>query len=148
MPRASLPVLVGLLFTLAAAAGPDARYGIDPDAKTYPQGTAKEALASVIKAIEARRVDYVVAQLADPGFIDDRVKRVYGGRFEEQVEDTQGRLGPATLKQLQRFAKEGKWTIDEERASVDLDADRERVVRFTRKGGRWYLENRSDTGIK
>ena len=52
------------------------------DLKTYPQATAKEALASVLKAVEAKRIDYLVAQLADPAYIDDRVQRLYGGKFQ------------------------------------------------------------------
>src|SRR5262245_61113248 len=73
--------LVLLLCPLAAIAQDTARYGISLDVKTYPQATAKEALASVLKAIDARKIDYLVAQLADPSFVDDRVKRVYAGKF-------------------------------------------------------------------
>src|SRR4051812_35113068 len=79
------------------------RYGVAVDAKAYPQATPKEALKSVLAAAEAKKMDYVVAQLADPTFIDERVKKVYGGKFEEQVEETKGRLGPLALKQLKRF---------------------------------------------
>ena len=100
------PSSASLLVVLAADG---TRYGIAPDLKTYPQATAKETLASVIKAVEDKRVDYVVAQLADPAFVDDRVKRLYGGRFEQQVEDTRARLDPLTIKQLQRFLKDGDW---------------------------------------
>src|SRR6516162_941770 len=92
------------ILLLLAANG--TRYGVAVDVRTYPQGTAKESLASVLQAVEARRIDYVVAQLADPAFVDDRVQRLYGGRFEEQVEDTRARLDALTIKQLQRFLKD------------------------------------------
>jgi hypothetical protein len=107
---------IGLLLALVIGGGLEAlepdrgggrRYGIAPDLVTYPQGTPREALVSVLKAIDARRFDYLVAQLADPAFIDDRVQRLYGGRFEQQVEDTRVRLDPLSVKLLRRFLKDG-----------------------------------------
>ena len=130
----------------ASAQGQDkaaaTRYAIAVDLKMYPQGTAKETLASVLKAIEAKRVDYLTAQLADPAFVDDRVKRLYGGRFAEQVEDTSGRLDSLTVKVLQRFLKDGKWEEDKDRAAVGLK-DNKRRVNFKRIDGRWYMEHSS-----
>ena len=80
--RIDRALLLGLLILAlpAQAARAAPRYGIDADLKSYPQGTPKEALASVLKAIDGKRFDYLVAQLADPTFIDDRIKRVHGGR--------------------------------------------------------------------
>ncbi len=102
--RKYIGVLLGLFVLLDGGAyGQEksaTRYSIASDLKTYPQGTAKETLASVLKAIESKRVDYLTAQLADPAFVDDRVKRLYGGRFEEQVEDTRGRLDSRTVRAL------------------------------------------------
>jgi hypothetical protein len=118
------------------------RYAIAVDLKAYPQGSAKETLASALKAIEAKRVDYLTAQLADPAFVDDRVKRLYGGRFAEQVEDTRGRLDSLTVKVLQRFLKDGKWEEDKDRATVRLK-DNERRVNFKKVDGRWYMEHSS-----
>src|SRR5690349_21732166 len=101
MYRVSL-VLLGLLSLSAAVRAADERYGLALDTKAYPQATPKEALASMLKAIDEKKFDYLAAQLADPGFVDERVKKVYGGKFEEQVRDTQARLDPATVKQLRR----------------------------------------------
>jgi hypothetical protein len=42
------------------------RYGIQPNVELYPQSTPKEALGSVLKAIDAGRLPYLLAQLADP----------------------------------------------------------------------------------
>jgi hypothetical protein len=129
-----------LVMTATTAAGePAKRYGIAADLKTYPQGTAKEALASVLKAIDAKRLDYLVAHLADPTFIDDRVKRLYGGKFPEQVHDTAGRLDPLTLKQLRRFQKDGAWTVEKGEATVRLKGVEDRCVRLQRQSGRWFL---------
>jgi hypothetical protein len=125
------------------AATKGSRYGIAPDQKSYPQSTAREALASVLKAIDDKKMDYLVAQLADPAFVDDRVKRIYGGKFAEQVTDTASRLDSSTVKQLKRFLKEGKWTVDKSQALVQLEDVKDRAVRLIQKDGRWYLEHRS-----
>lgn len=143
--RISIGVLLGILVGWAAANGGDkvaegTRYGIAPDLKMYPQSTAKEALASIVKAVEAKRVDYVAAQLADPSFVDDRVKRLYGGRFAEQVNDTSARLNPSAIKLLQRFLKDGTWREEKNRVVVQLK-DEERRLYFKKDGDRWFVEN-------
>jgi hypothetical protein len=120
-----------------------ARYGIALDLKTFPQASPKDTLSSVLAAIAAGRYDYIVAQLADPAWVDERVSRLYGGRFAEQVEDTRSRLDPATVKLLRRFLAEGDWTSDKDQASARLKDIRDRGVFFVRKGDRWYLEHRS-----
>ncbi len=141
-------VLLGWLLLLSGGArGQDqaegmTRYSIALDLPTYPQGTAKETLASVLKAIEAQRVDYVVAQLADPAFVDERVKRLYGGRFEEQVADSRARLDPLTVKLLRRFLKDGEWQENKERVRVRLK-DEERCLYFKKVKSRWFMENAS-----
>jgi hypothetical protein len=141
--RMVLVVLLGFLATLARAGEPASRYGVAPDLKTYPQATAKEALGSVLKAIDANKFDYLVAQLAKPGFVDDRVKRLHAGKFEEQVQDTRARLDPATVKLLRRFLADGKWTEEKTSAVVTLEDVKDRVVRLTRKDGRWFLDHSS-----
>jgi hypothetical protein len=141
-------VLLGVCVGLSAAANgqektPNAtRYGIAPDSQAYPQGTAKETLASVLKAIEAKRFDYLTAQLADPVFVDDRVRRLYGGRFEEQVEDTRARLDSLTVKLLQRYLKEGDWQEEMDRVTVRLK-DHDRRIYFKKDQNRWFMEHAS-----
>src|SRR5207249_2823881 len=80
--RASMRGHVGLLagavlavFSATPVQGrePSARYHVAPDLKTYPQGTAKEAFASVLEAIKKKRIDYLLAQLAEPDWVDGRV---------------------------------------------------------------------------
>jgi hypothetical protein len=147
--RRPCPALLLLLASALPAAAQDGkRYGVARDASSYPQATAKEALASALKAIDAGNFAYLVAQLAEPAFVDDRVKRVYGGRFDEQVSDTRARLDPATVKQLRRFFKEGKWTVDKDTAVVTLDDVKDRAVRLVKKDGRWFLQHRSDAPEK
>src|SRR5215207_7424920 len=120
--------LLGL--PLAASCQDADRFGVGRAAKGYPQASAKEALSSVLKAIDAKQFDYLVAQLADPSFMDDRVKRVYAGRFDEQVRDTRTRLDPSAVKQLRKFAADGRWTLDKDSAVLALEDVKERVVRL------------------
>jgi len=138
--RSTPLLLLALLLFCPVAQGAE-RYGVALDTTTYPQATPQEALASVLKAIEAKRFDYLIAQLADPTFIDDRIKRIHAGVFADQVRDTQTRLDPFLVKQLARFLKEGKWTIDKNRAIASLEDVSDRCVRLTRKEDRWYLEH-------
>jgi hypothetical protein len=143
---------VAFLLGLAGAAGllaaegepkPGARYGLAPDLTTYPQDAPKTALASVLKAADAGKFDYLVAQLADPSFIDARVKELFGGDFEEQVKDTRARLDPPALKELHRFLSDGEWTTSDSGASVRLKEVGDRAVFFRNIDGRWFLEHQS-----
>lgn len=145
--RLVLPALL-LVFPALAGGSESKRYGIVAAESNYPQATPRETLQSVLKAIEAGKIRYLVAQLADPGFVDDRVRQVYGGRFDEQVRDTETRLDPATVRKLRRFLAEGKWAIDRDSAVVSLEDVPDRVVRLVRHDGRWYLAHRSDPAGK
>jgi hypothetical protein len=139
--RTSIALWLGLV-ALAGAGADGTRYGVAVDLKTYPQATAREALMSVLKAVEAKRFGYLVAQLADPAFVDDRVKRLYGGRFEDQVEDTRARLDPSTVKLLGRFLEDGEWKEEPDRVTVRLK-DCERRLYFKNGRGRWFMEHAS-----
>ena len=97
----------------------------------------------MLKAAADNRFDYLTAQLADPAFVDDRVKQVYGGRFDEQVEETKGRFGPEAVKLLGKLLKDGEWATDKDGASVRLKDVKDRAAFFKRVGERWYLENRA-----
>jgi hypothetical protein len=119
------------------------RQGIDPDLKTYPQATPKETLASVVKAIEGKRVDYLLAHLADPEWVDQRLKDT-GGKLNELRQETTARLvdDPGAARQLQRLLKEGEWETDTSTASAHLKEGADRWVFLRKSNGRWFLENR------
>jgi hypothetical protein len=145
--RLTAAVVLGLLCaTTLAAADPGKgettkRYGIEADLKSYPQGTPRETLASVLKAVENKRIDYLVAQLADPEYVEERVKRTFGGKFEEHVTDTRTKLDAPTVKLLERFLKDGDWTGKESPVSVVLKDVKDRAVTFIKVGDRWYMQN-------
>jgi len=147
--RVLLAVLIGLACGTAGPAGDGTeaslakRYGIEADLSAYPQATPKDTLASVLKAIDARRIDYLVAQLADPDFVDRRVKDT-GGKFDDLVTEATARLvdDPASARQLRQLAKDGEWEVKEDRASVRAKDVKERGCYFRKEAGRWFLENR------
>src|SRR5205085_31031 len=103
----------------------------------------KAALASVVKALEEKRVDYLLAHLADPEFVDARVK-IYKGNFDELVKETSARMvdNPSVLKELRRFLKDGKWKTFNATAEASLDDLKVRRVYFRQIKKRWYLEQR------
>jgi hypothetical protein len=143
-----MPFGPALVFGLASTLGllsaeSGVRYGVAPDLTTYPQDFPKATLASVLKAADAGKFDYLAAQLADPSFIDARVKELFAGDFKEQVEDVRARLDPPALKELRRFLNDGEWKIDAAEASVHLKDVSDRAVAFRKIDGRWFLEHPS-----
>jgi hypothetical protein len=84
----------------------ETRFGIPLRLKTYPQDTAKKALASAIAACEKPDLGYLLAHLLDPGFVElrigDRAKQ-----FEAAVE-----IELANLRDFQN-ANPDKFPLDE-----------------------------------
>jgi len=139
-----MSVAVATLLTLTAlSAEPATRYGVAADLKAYPQATPQECLSSVLKAADDDRFDYLLAHLADPAFVDERVRVLHGGKFEAQVEDTRTRFDPPTRKLLARFLKDGHFSIENDHAEVRLDDVKDRAVFFKKVDGRWRLEHRN-----
>src|SRR5262245_10521476 len=119
------------------------RYGVEAELDFFPQDTPKNTLESVLKAIERKRITYLLAQLADPKFVDERVKS-YGGNFDELVAETAKKLkdDPASVKELYRFLKEGEWEAGDGTATAKLKEVKDRQVFMRKIGERWFLENR------
>jgi hypothetical protein len=135
-------LLLGGTLGLGLFAEPAAsRYGVGADLQAFPQATPKDAFASVLKAIEAKQIRYLLAQLADPTWVDQRVQ-TYNDSFDEVVKESTVKLGnPATIKELRRYLTDGEWEEFEGTAWSRLPGVEERV--FLRKvGTRWFLENR------
>jgi hypothetical protein len=148
--RVVLTVMAGVACAAAVVAAegdkppaPEKRYGIEADLKAYPQDTPKEALGSVVKAVEDKRIDYLVAQLTDPDFVDRRVKDT-GGDFDGLVREATARLAddPGPVKRLRRLLEDGDWDVKDERASVHVKDAKDRWCYFRKDGDRWFLENR------
>lgn len=122
---------------------PPKRYGIPADLRTFPQATPRETLASVLKAIEQRRVDYLLAHLADPRFVDRRVQELRGN-FDDVVRETSAKLNedPTALAELRRFLAEGDWKEEDATAAASIKELPNRRVNMKKVDNRWFLENR------
>jgi hypothetical protein len=131
-------VLLASAAALAADAPPARRFGVEADLKSFPQATPQEALASVLKAIDLKRADYLVAHLADPQFVDQRVKET---SYDDMLAEVTAKLinDPGAAKQLRNFLKEGSWSVEDATASVSLKEVPDRTVFFRKAGGRWFL---------
>jgi hypothetical protein len=123
------------------------RFNIDADVDQFPQKTPQDTLRSVLKAIEAKRVNYLLAHLADPAFVDQRVKDV-GGKFEIMVQETTKKFDadPESLRQMRKFLTDGEWKEDGNVASASSKEVRGKSMYFKKIGNRWFLENRKEAG--
>ncbi len=76
--------------------------------------------------------------------MDERVKEVYGGNFDELVKETTTKLkdNPMEAKLLERFLKEGEWDAKENTATASLKDVKDRQVFMKKVGKSWYLENK------
>ena len=155
-------VVIAALLALVVSAGGQTgdkakRYGIESDTKNYPQGTPKEALGSVLKALGEKEVRYLMAYLADPEFVDKRVamyaqqvspklseaeKKALG--FEKLVEKTAENFqeDPTKIKELQRFLKDGEWEEGAGEAVARLKNVLARKVFMKKVEDRWVLQDR------
>ena len=120
------------------------RYGVELNLRTYPQGSAWQTLASVIEAYENKRFPYVAAFLASPGWVDQQVRDVHNGNFDEFVKVIAAKYAddPKMLNDLKRFLKEGDWEGGETTAVVRLKDVKDRQMSFRKIGKLWYMENK------
>jgi hypothetical protein len=125
-----------------AAAEPATRHGVSSNLKNFPQATPKEALASALKAVDLKRVDYLLAHLVDTEWVDRRAD-LYQGGFPELVRESTAKLDGPSVKQLQRFLSEGEFETLDASAVVRLPKTPDRVVRLRKVGERWFLRNLS-----
>jgi hypothetical protein len=124
--------------------GSGKRYGIELHLKKFPQTTPKETLASVLLAIQEKNFAYLVAELADPDFVDKRVKDNHGGSFDEFVKEASTKIAdnPSGVKELEQFLQSGEWEETGNSASVKLKDFKDRQVFFRKVGDRWFMENK------
>ena len=140
----ALVSLVGARAEWPDDTAPPSRYGVEPNPRSFPQGSAKQTLASVIEAYENKRIPYVAAYLASPAWVDQRVKEVHHGDFEAFVKEMTTKYAddPKVLEDMKRFLKEGEWEGGETTAAVKLKDVKDRQMFFHKIGKLWYLENK------
>ena len=139
-----LTIVLLVMPTVSAQEKAPARFNIESDLDRLSQKTAKDTLRSVLTAIEAKRINYVLAHLADPVFVDQRVKDT-GGRFEVMVQETTKKLDSdaESLPELRKFLTDGEWKEEETTASASCKDVRGKMIYFKKIGNRWFLENRT-----
>jgi hypothetical protein len=159
--RTAAALLIGITLWsgLVAAQGDKKaidRFGVEPERDKYPQDTPQKALASVLHAIDNKQVDYLLAYLADPRFVDKRVadnealfsnlepKRRQRAAFEKLVKETADHFqeDPQAVKDLRRFSSMGEWEAKDKEASARLKDFPSRRVFLRRAEAGWVLENR------
>ncbi|GEM_PF-452382 len=131
------------------------RYGYTHEPSLYSQKTPQEALQSIIKALDAKKIDYLLAHLSDPKFVDDRVaeyKAFQKGSAEAKTVLAFERLAretvlhfqedPLLIKELRQYVKDAEWEIQEATAVGTLKTASPRRVYLRKVEERWFLENR------
>ena len=154
--------ILAFAFLCAASPGQDGkkksqkRYGFEVDEITYPQKTPAEAMKSIGLALERKRVDYLLAQMADPAHVDFWVDQ-YKMEFTQGKEEGRRLLAfdrlvretvlyfdndPLIVKELRVFARDAKWTEEGETAVGVVESIPARKVFLKKVGERWFLENK------
>ena len=133
------------------------RYGVSYEPLLYPQKEPDETARSIVKAIESKRFDYLLAQLADPKYVDlkiaeyrDLLPKVAKDEarvvlaFDRLVRETAQHFqdDPLLLKELRAFAKAAKWESEGGKAVGTVESIPAHKVVLRNEGGRWFLENR------
>ncbi|MBI3822085.1 MAG: hypothetical protein HY289_05315 [Planctomycetes bacterium] len=131
------------------------RFGFDVDGDTFPQKSPDEAMKSIVKALNRDKVDYLLAQMADPAYVDYWVDQ-YKVQFTEGKDEGKRLLAfdrltretilyfqndPLIVKDLKAFAKEAKWTEEGDLATGVVESLPARKVFLRKVGERWFLKN-------
>ena len=118
------------------------RFNIIPDLEVYPQAEPKDLLASLIKAIEKDRFDYVLAHLSETAFVDQKIGDSKA-TFEELVgaSKVKFREDPSLLKAIKLLAREGEVNDQGAAATVAHKDLKDRKIFLVKVGQRWFLKN-------
>ncbi len=159
------PASIGFLIiflclgTIAGAQEPEKlaiRFGLDVNPDLYPQKTPQITLQSIVKAYDNKRMDYLLAHLAEPRFVDETVAAYKNSlrkgddksrqflAFDRLVSETTQYFldDPTLLKELRRFAKDAEWETSDGQAVGTLKSVQGRKVFLHKYENRWFLENR------
>ena len=133
------------------------RYRIPANYDKYPQNKPDIGLKSAVKAIELGQIDYLLAHLADPVFVDKRVQE-YRAQIKEDIKDEgktflafdrlvnetrdHFKADPGAVRELQQFARLGTWETRDNVAEAQLASVPARRVFMKKIEQLWYLEDR------
>jgi hypothetical protein len=133
------------------------RFGYPVDEMYYPQDSPKKAMKSIAHALDRKKVNYLLAHLTDPAYVDywvDRIKAGYSqGKEEAKILMAFDHLVRRTeqyfeddsllLKDLRIFAneKEADWEEKDDLAIGTVKTIPGRKVFLRRIDERWFLKN-------
>jgi hypothetical protein len=119
------------------------RFTVIYNADVYPQAEPKETLESAIKAIERNRLDYLIAHLIDPAFIDLRMAETKA-TLDEMMAAVKTKMvdDPNLLKQFKLFLKEGDFADNGQGViTVTHKELKDRKLFLKKIGQRYFLQN-------
>jgi hypothetical protein len=148
-------LLTGLSAAQDEKKKPPQRFGFDVDETTFPQQKPADAMKSIARALERKKVDYLLAHLSDPLYVDywvDQYKKDFtagkdeGKRllaFDRLVRETNEYFlnDPLIAKDLRVFAADAKWDESDDLAVGTTEKVPVRKVYLRKFGDRWFLEN-------
>lgn len=140
MYKKSLLLLLSINLIACKCILPDpviTRYGVKNDLKMFPQDNPRMTLRSIIKAIELKRFDYLLAHLIYP----DLIKIELGSdSFENLVLHTRENFtsGKKNADKLREFLKDGILVYFGRQAAVIRLQDGSQI-QFMEEDDLWYM---------
>jgi len=125
----------------AQAVKESGRFGIVLDEATFPQNSPENLRKSLLKALNSDKIEYMLAHLADPSFIDKNVREVHEGDFAKQVAETREKLKKGLKSPLESLLKEGKLNASEKSASLKDPNLKDFIISMKLENNKWYMEN-------
>ena len=117
------------------------RFGIALDEASFPQNSPENLRKSLLKALDLDKIEYLLAHLADPLFIDKNIKEVHEGSFAKQVAETREKLKKGLKSPLESLLKDGKLEVTAKSASLKDSTLKDFALSMKLENNKWYMEN-------
>lgn len=117
------------------------RFGIALDEASFPQNSPENLRKSLLKALDLDKIEYLLAHLADPLFIDKNIKEVHEGNFAKQVAETREKLKKGLKSPLESLLKDGKLEVTAKSASLKDSTLKDFALSMKLENNKWYMEN-------
>lgn len=114
------------------------RYGQEADLRLYPQDTPQQSIESVIKAMRAADISYMLAHLVSPTEVDRKLK---GDRdaFRKLAVKATPEKTKEMVTELQKLLDDGTWTMRRNLCWATVDGKRD--LTLEKVGNRWFMHN-------
>jgi hypothetical protein len=145
---------------------PPPHFGIPAETEFYPQDSPKQAMASIAKALDRGRYEYLLAHLVDPIYTDATFLKFYRRKFGKSPEDDRSipaadqaarvkealeafiaevkndrASEPKKALRLERLLKSGNVEESGTTARVTLKDEPGVSLTLQQIEGRWYMSN-------